>query len=83
MIQGVIKIRDVLPIEGIQCQVGNGECTMLACELHDNGIGGTFAVCRSHLAHVYYFTEMIMNMGVAQSDQLEATIEEVEQLPLN
>lgn len=43
---GQWKLRDITPDERLYCQVGSGECSELAVEVHDaDGAGTEFLIC--------------------------------------
>jgi len=73
---GLEKIRDVLPSENIQCQVGMGECKNLAVEAQDNGEGGQFFLCEEHAKEFRQFATLVAEMTPNQVKKLERAIKE-------
>lgn len=71
---GLLKIRDVSPVESIRCQVGNGECQELAIEAQDNGYGEPFYLCPAHALEFRQFATLVAEMTPNQISNLEQAI---------
>lgn len=74
----LIKVRDVAPAEGLRCEVGSGECHMLAVEIQDGGRAGTLALCEQHAAEFFALAQLLAEMTPEQFAKTERVISEVE-----
>lgn len=72
------KIRDVLPSEGIHCQVGSGECLELAVESQDDGSGHEFFVCSQHAKEMIALEKLIAEMTPNQIKAFDGVIRNAE-----
>lgn len=70
----VLKLRDLPESENWPCHVGSGECKESAVEVHDDGAGGEFLICRKHLPEFYAFAKLVAEMTPKQIKNLDDAI---------
>lgn len=75
---GIVVLRTFQPEENFPCHVGSGECLEPAIESHDDGSGGEFFVCATHLSEVKVLSQLVNEMSKAQMDALHTAIKKAE-----
>ena len=66
------------PSENWPCHVGSGECKEPAVEAHDDGSGGEFLVCATHMPEVHALGRLIVEMTPEHVQNFEKAIDKAE-----